>query len=152
MIMPEIKITLQSDMCPGNGESVGNNVNIGMCQDSIGLPVIPGKRIKGCLKQAAELLKQMGALDDADVDELFGTNRAEGIFDIGDAVVPHSFSIRAWAKTQPKDIKSSISNMYTYVRGQTKMEGGVADKGSLRHTTVLNRLDPVTGEKMILMH
>ena len=51
--MEYLKITLLSDLCVGNGESIGNAVDADVCMDRVGLPYIPARRLKGCLKQAA---------------------------------------------------------------------------------------------------
>ena len=58
--MEYLKITLRSDLCVGNGESVGNTVDTDVCMDEAGLPYIPARRLKGCLKQAAQELERMG--------------------------------------------------------------------------------------------
>lgn len=58
--MEYLKITLLSDLCVGNGESIGNAVDADVCMDRVGLPYIPARRLKGCLKQAALELEQMG--------------------------------------------------------------------------------------------
>ncbi|MDY2627586.1 MAG: hypothetical protein SOW08_04610 [Lachnospiraceae bacterium] len=57
--MAHLEIRLRSDLCAGNGESVGNSVDTDVCMDTAGLPYIPSRRLKGCLKQAAYDLQKM---------------------------------------------------------------------------------------------
>ena len=54
--MDVIRITLRSDLCAGNGESRGNAVDIDIVLTADGLPRIPARRLKGCLRAAAEEL------------------------------------------------------------------------------------------------
>lgn len=148
--MAEIRIILQSDMCAGNGESQGNTVDTDLCLDSFGLPVIPGRRIKGCLRQGAELLEKSGMMSSRDTEILFGTSSLPGILEIGDGCVARADAIRSWLEAQPDIDRGTVSRMYTSVRGQTRMENGVADPGSLRFTRVLGRRDPVSEGKLTL--
>lgn len=57
--MEYLKIVLRSDLCAGNGESIGNAIDTDVCMDAAGLPYIPGRRLKGCLKQAAFDIEKM---------------------------------------------------------------------------------------------
>ena len=71
--MEYLKIVLRSDLCAGNGESVGNTVDTDVCMDEAGLPYIPARRLKGCLRQAARDLAEMGYEDaDRKMQSLFG--------------------------------------------------------------------------------
>lgn len=155
--MARITIELKSDLCAGSGESLGNVVDTDMCVDAFGLPVIPGRRIKGCLRQAAETLVEIG--EKISIDELFGTGLDEaGALNIGDAELECADELRAWlreAKT-PRSIEglnapAQVSRLFTTIRGQTKLRDGVADPGSLRYTRVLNHISPMTGENLILV-
>ena len=55
--MKQLVITLRSDLCPGNGESLGNRVDAEICTDAVGLPVLPARRLKGVLRQSADFLR-----------------------------------------------------------------------------------------------
>ena len=50
--MDVIRITLRSDLCAGNGESRGNAVDTDIVLTADGLPRIPARRLKGCLRAA----------------------------------------------------------------------------------------------------
>jgi CRISPR-associated protein Csx10 len=53
-----ISITLRSDTLAGSGEGFGSTIDNDVVFDKKGLPYIPAKRIKGCLKSSAcEVLK-----------------------------------------------------------------------------------------------
>lgn len=148
--MAEIRIILQSDLCAGSGEGFGNVVDTDLCLDSYGLPVIPGRRIKGCLRQGAELLAQAGILTNAELDALFGTSSGAGQLEIGDAEIRNAGVIKAWLSGQTQEKIRAVSGLYTSVRGQTAMKDGVADHGTLRYIRVLDHIDPLTGENLVL--
>lgn len=155
--MAWIEIELQSDLCAGSGESLGNVVDTDMCVDAFGLPVIPGRRIKGCLRQAAEMLADIGEMKS--LNELFGTGLDEaGALNIGDAELECADELRAWLTGAriPRSIEglnapAQVSRLFTTIRGQTKLWDGVAAPGSLRYTRVLNHVSPMTGENLILV-
>lgn len=52
----ELRIELVSDMCCGTGEASGIAVDTLTAVDEHGLPVIPAKRLKGLLRESAELV------------------------------------------------------------------------------------------------
>jgi CRISPR-associated protein Csx10 len=59
---------LLSDLCPASGDGFAGHVDADVCFDDAGLPYIPGKRLKGCLRECG--------LDIVSVDESYG-----GVFD-----------------------------------------------------------------------
>jgi CRISPR/Cas system CSM-associated protein Csm3 (group 7 of RAMP superfamily) len=50
----QLEITLDSDALVGSGESYGSIIDGDVVFELNGLPYIPAKRIKGCLRDAAE--------------------------------------------------------------------------------------------------
>lgn len=48
----KIKITLKSDTIPGSGEGYGAVIDSDIVFDEVGIPFIPAKRIKGCLRES----------------------------------------------------------------------------------------------------
>ena len=75
----ELKITLKSDLCVGSGYSYAGIVDSDICYDEVGLPYIPGKRLKGCMREAAELI----GVSEVEIERLFGTrgaDRPNGVF------------------------------------------------------------------------
>lgn len=160
MRMEYLKIVLKSDLCAGNGESVGNAIDNDVCMDDAGLPYIPARRIKGCLKQAAYDLEKMNyqpLASEANRKELFGDAYGnEGCIFIRDAVIQGAESIRKYLTGEMKqsdnqisdEVKkmahaSKIANVFTYVRGQTRLQDGVKVDNSLRFTRVVGQYDPL---------
>ena len=163
--MEYLKITLLSDLCVGNGESIGNAVDADVCMDRVGLPYIPARRLKGCLKQAALELEQMGyegALQKR--QKLFGDAYGEeGCLRVQDAVVKDAEILREFLASKipaddfgerrerkiPDIVKrtahvSSVARIFSTVRGQTRLEDGVKVDNTLRFTRVISRYDPFT--------
>ena len=53
MYIGKITITLKSDLCTGSGYSFAGIIDQDVCYDKKGLPFIPGKRLKGCIRETA---------------------------------------------------------------------------------------------------
>ena len=49
----ELRITLKSDMCSASGDGFSLSIDTDVSYDSHGLPVIPSRRIKGCMLESA---------------------------------------------------------------------------------------------------
>ena len=151
--MPKIRITLKSDLCAGSGEATGVTVDKDLCIDAYGLPYIPARRLKGCLREAARLLQDYGCKEAGpdNIAALFGTeNGGQGVLRVGDACLPGAESMRALLSGGVEEALRveaeplNVAKLFTYVRGQTKLENGVAVDGSLRYTRVMahhNALD-----------
>lgn len=156
--MGKIIIKLMSDLCVGNGESVGYGIDSDICADNYGFPYIPGKRLLGCLRETAEQLKKMG-LEEAteeNICEIFGDIYGkEGKLIIGNAVLPEIESLHEYINRVrdegEKDYiirqstEEKIIRQFSTVRGQTKIgNNGKAENGSLRFIRVLNQYSPFT--------
>lgn len=164
--MEYLKIVLRSDLCMGNGESVGNAVDTDVCMDRAGLPYIPARRLKGCLKQAAFDLDKMGYSKATEKNRnlLFGDAYGnEGCLFIQDAVMKGAETLQRFLTKGvlendrgihtglegeiPAAVKRSahsanVERMFTSVRGQTKLQDGVKVDDTLRFTRVVNHYDP----------
>ncbi len=160
----KIKIELQSDLCVGSGYSYAGIVDSDVCYDDFGIPYIPAKRLKGCMRETLETLLYIKYPECA--DNLFG-KRGESDYDsmsdesgtetirIGNAYIEDYSVIYGFISKHQKynDKKQyevqDILDRFTHVVGQTKMENGVADNSSLRYTRVVNRYYPMekTGNK-----
>lgn len=67
------KITFFSEWHAGSGLTSGSDLDALVIKDQQHLPFIPGKTLKGLLKEAAEILKEIeGPPDDAFIKEVFG--------------------------------------------------------------------------------
>ncbi len=143
--MAQLKIRLLSDLCAGSGEATGMTVDSDLCMDEMGFPYVPARRVKGVLREAADLLCDCGAAARPEVEKLFGTAEQAGQLSIGDAFFPRMDEMHAYlAGLVPSELKRSaaplnIARLFTSVRGQTRLENGVAVDGTLRFTRVLDR-------------
>lgn len=140
--MKYFKIALRSDLCASDGESFGSVVDTDITFDRFGLPVIHGKALKGCLREAAEELQSFGYFPADFVGKVFGTEGGQnGALQIFDA---HPANYRALlADVQDASNEFTVQQIracYTAVRGQTALDdNGTAKKGSLRMTRVLKK-------------
>ena len=151
--MPKIRITLKSDLCAGSGEATGVTVDKDLCIDAYGLPYIPARRLKGCLRDAARLLQDYGCAEasERNIAALFGTeDGGQGLLRVSDACLPGAESMRALLSGEVEESLRveaeplNVAKLFTYVRGQTRLEDGVTVDGSLRYTRVMahhNALD-----------
>ena len=83
----KIKIELLSDMCASSGGTYGSVVDNDIEYDSYGIPYISAKRIKGCLRESAFLMREWGI--DIPVEEIFGEEgNRKGSLRLRNAKVP----------------------------------------------------------------
>ena len=71
----ELVITLKSDLCLGSGYSYAGIIDSDICYDAYGIPYIAAKRIKGCLREAAELI----GFSEEERNQIFGKGGEDGI-------------------------------------------------------------------------
>ena len=139
----DLKIELMSDMCVSDGGVYNSSLDTDVVYDSYGFPYIPAKRIKGCLREIALELKQMGL--DVDPEILFGSEgNSSGKVRVSDALLKDVECYR-------DDINKSsnmrvfhpqnVLNYYTYIRTQTSIDYdyGVAEDASLRNMRVVKK-------------
>lgn len=137
-----VKIKLLSDLCVSSGEVYNSYVDTDVVHDEYGLPYIPAKRIKGCIREAALELKEWGCLDG--YDEIFGEEgHKQSLFALDnaylenyDVLVKDLVSCKGKSFSHPQ----RVLDLYTYTRTQTAMdENGVAEATSLRTTRAVNK-------------
>ena len=107
MVKKRMRITLKSDLCAGSGYSYAGIVDSDICYDSLGIPYIPGRRLKGCLREAAELIGILAEERDA----LFGkggSNGVKGIW-IENAHIEHYDEIRKELETMSGGLRPYIT-------------------------------------------
>ena len=115
--------------------------------NSRGLPMIPGSALAGVLR---------GRLTREEANLLFGRDTVgdamtESAVLVGDAALPQEAAFTAWLKQNPAWADHSrVEQLYTDVRGQTRLKDGVADDGSLRFTRVLGQYDPLDKTKALV--
>lgn len=139
----QIKITLNSDLCVSDGGVYNSLIDTDVCYDKYGFPYIPGKRLKGCLRECAQELNDWGK--DIPIEKIFGdTGNQAGSLRIGNALLnKYAAYKKEVAELLPNNIacRQNVVNHFTYIRTQTSLnpETGVAKTGSLRTFRVVKK-------------
>ena len=140
-------IELKSDALPGAGEGLSGIIDTEINSDEFGIPYIPGKRIKGILRESALELSKAKLLDH-DVKDLFGKEGSqEGTaFRISDGYLDMARVYRGFLKFAAHNEnldwifnKEAVLEHFTYLRSQTEIENGTARENSLRTFRVLEK-------------
>lgn len=142
-MMGKIEITLKSDLCAASGDGFSSVIDTDVSYDKLGFPVIGGRRIKGCLKDAAEIIGSKM------IDEIFGVSGCSksGALKVSDAYIENYASLKAEAE----NIKSGpdeILSIFTYTKASTAIEDDTAKDNSLRFTRVVKHFSPVDENEM----
>ena len=155
----ELVITLKSDLCAGSGYSYAKLIDSDVNYTNAGIPYIPARRIKGCLREAANLIGENS------IEELFGCGgkeKVQGVY-IGNAYLSKVGKEKEMAemndvleqiqnssnKSQKEYLNSqNVLRQFTSLKTQTKVdrETGVADDTSLRVTRMVNHYSPFESE------
>jgi CRISPR/Cas system CSM-associated protein Csm3 (group 7 of RAMP superfamily) len=154
-MMPSIDLNIEllSDTLVGSGEGWGATIDSDIVFDEYGLPYIPAKRIKGCLRESAvevlEMFEQakIKFVSQTEIDSLFGkAGQAEsGELSLSNAYIENYASNKQWIEwleNRPGSIfsKDTVLNTFTSIRRQTAIKkSGVKKEHSLRISRVLNR-------------
>ncbi len=161
-----LEITLISPLSPGSGEGWAGMIDSDVVFDEYGLPYIPARRIKGILREMAydvtgALAPLWGAskplFTETDVPCLFG-NRGDiqsSPLSVENAYLTDYQQTRQWLEWAERSAKRKVKQKsdaapimtrarvmetFTHLRQQTAInEQGVAAKGALRTSRVLNR-------------
>lgn len=141
----KLYIKLLSDMCTYSGETYNSIVDTDVVYDVHGIPYIPAKRIKGCIREAALELLEFGLISREEYEKLFGKEGdQQSGFSLSNAYLKGHTALVAVAehfKENGLAAPQNVLEQYTDLRTQTAMdlETGVADKNSLRTMRVLRR-------------
>ena len=158
MIKKTIEINLLSDMCCGTGEGNGSHIDMLTAIDECGLPIIPAKRLKGLLRENAELIVAWRSeekdketvnketVNKETVNNVFGGIRGkEANIKISNAEIKNSAKIKKELLSfiQNKDnliTKDAVSDYFTCLRSQTAIgKNGIAKEHSLRTTQTVKK-------------
>ena len=159
-----IKIKLLSDAVPGSGEGYGAVIDADIVFDELGIPFIPAKRIKGCLREAANDVCAMLSASGLESISLKFTREKDDEFDIVKDIFgkqgqeksapiyfsnltltqyEDNFNALSYFKHKYPALVSTegIVETFTYIRQQTAIEeeSGTADDHSLRSIRVLKK-------------
>lgn len=138
----KLVITLRSDLCAAVGKHYAAMIDIDTALEENGLPYIPARRLKGCLRELAEYCCPSDRLD-----ALFGVagDKKSGALFIGNARVSCAERVTGELSVEEAD---AVTELYCDTRGQTAIENDTVKEGSLRFVRVVGRLDPLTGEPL----
>ena len=139
-----LKITLNSDLCIYSGETYNSFVDQDVVFDNYGLPYIPAKRIKGCLRESFLEMVDLGIVDESEYKLIFGREGnqnskftlANAYLEKYDDLVDDLRGIKDGVISSPQ----RVLELYSYVRTQTALnENGSADDKSLRTIRVVRK-------------
>ncbi len=149
-----LRITTESETLIGSGEGWGANIDTDVVLDDCGLPYIPAKRIKGCLRESAlevvEMFEQSGIDYTENLEEIFGKKgqgKTRVVFEnlyIGKDVKEYE-KIREclmWGMHEFGHIisKETTASVLTSLRQQTAInKDEVAEEHSLRTIRVIKK-------------
>ena len=147
----DVTIKILSPIHLGSGQA-DVNLDAEIVHDALGFPYFPAKRFKGLLYESAVEISEMLELSglgakDLLLEKIFHRHSTSDV----QLIVPN-FYIRPLAKYEKicaewKSLQenyrgiftaSDVLNSFTSLRYQTKLTGGVAEKGSLRNLRVLD--------------
>ncbi len=156
----EIHVKLESDALIGSGEGLGAIIDTDVVFDDVGLPYIPGRRIKGCLRDSAnEVLKMFkksginGFIININkkneyfeiIDKVFGTPEKPSAINISNLTITDyqsnhqslKYLMKEYKNILPKD---EVISFFTSIRQQTKIDDvGVAEEHSLRTVRAIKK-------------
>jgi len=141
-----LKITLKSDLCAASGAGFSAVIDTDSCFDQYGLPYIPARRLKGCLREAADLIET----DQNIINCIFGNTACgfgeSGLLRISDA---HLEGYKEFRKeiAEKKISAENVMNLFGDIRSATAIENDTAKKNSLRFTRVISKLSPFDASK-----
>lgn len=152
-----LEIALLSAASPGSGEGWAGMIDSDVVFDEFGLPYIPGRRLRGLLRESAYdvlgasssfLDKFAAPLHETDIPDLFGYRGDEKAAPlvVENAYLENYREMQRWLKWAKRHFPEfmstdSILATFTHLRQQTAIdnENGIAKQGSLRTTRVLHR-------------
>jgi len=138
MLNKTIRMELKSDLCPSSGDGFAGFVDTDVCFDDFGLPYIPSKRLKGCLRECGLDIVSVDASYESDFDKLFGETGklVPGALIIGNGRLENYDEI---IRSLGSAHRSELAEVYTSVISRTKMEDGKFAQGTLRTIRFLNK-------------
>ena len=138
-----ISIKLLSDLCCYSGEVYNTTVDTDVVYDDYGLPYIPAKRLKGCIREAALELYEMGLMPH--YNTIFGKEGSDAsAFTISNAKLEnYDAKVKELKQFEKTDFvnQQNVLSLYTYLRTQTAVDTntGTAIENSLRTLRVLKK-------------
>jgi len=155
----KIEVNFLSSTLIGSGEGFAAVIDTDIVFDELGIPYIPGKRFKGCLRDSAEevkcMLERSGVKFDLKIEETFGKvgdKKSSPVYFPNLTIEDYETNKKWLSYLAQKDkkilTKDNIIKFFTELRQQTAIdeETGVAAKYSLRTCRIINRGHKFYGE------
>lgn len=141
-----IRITLKSDLCAASGDGFSLSIDTDVCSDRYGLPYIPSRRLKGCLREASEYIGCER------IDGIFGVtgNDRSGSLRINDAMLENYASLAAQAESSKYSAEQVLA-LFTSVKASTAIENDTAKENSLRFIRVVNHYSPFDESELVFV-
>ena len=127
------KIEMFSDWHTGSGLASGSDVDLLVIKDRHNSPYIPGKTLKGLLKDAAEDLVQYDVLNRKTITEIFGRDAKD---DAPSVMGKAFFSNAELTHNVKKKLQNNTSLLYRKISSTAIENNGQAKEHSLRSIEV----------------
>lgn len=144
-----IKVEILSQTLLGSGESWGSFIDSDIVYDEYGLPIFPGRRLKGLLRESAEevaCMLEFGLTNSTfyqQIDSLFGRVNQPSRLRVRNLQVHGVEQAGKWLQWGFDKFflsKELVLSSLCDLRTQTKIdENGVAEQGTLRKMRVINK-------------
>lgn len=144
--MYRLKIELMSDLCAADGDGYATVVDTDIATDNHGIPFIPARRLKGCLKDAAIYINSRY------LNEIFGVSGStdSGSLKISDAIVE---SYDELAEETKYHSQKFVTALFTNTIASTAVnEDGSAKDNTLRFMRTVDRRVPWDCERNLCFY
>lgn len=163
----KIQIRIDSPTLIGSGEGFGSNIDADIVFDDTGLPYIPAKRIKGCLRDSITEVKEILSFVEAaeipipsDIETVFGkagTEQPAHVY-FSNLYIGNYEKNRIWLRYflehdnfRRHVTREAIQIQFTEIRQMTRIEeDGVAADHFLRSVRLIKRGEVFEGNVHIL--
>ncbi len=136
--MYEIRIELLSDLCAAGGEGYATTIDTDVVTDKYGIPYIPARRLKGCLRDAAVYIYGEG--NDI-IDNIFGIKGdiSSGSLKVENANIEEYASFNKMCRDSKQPAKK-VTELFTETIASTAVDSnGRAKENSLRFMRVVSK-------------
>lgn len=143
--LSRLKITLKSDLCSASGDGFSSLIDTDVSYDDLGFPYIGGRRLKGCLRDAAVMIGSPY------IKEIFGVSgqAKSGALAVSDAKIEDYEELSSEAAAAKDLSADEILSLFTYTRASTAIENDTAKDNSLRFMRVVSHYSPFTHKELV---
>ena len=156
-----IRTELKSDTLAGSGEGFGAIIDTDVVLDCVGIPYIPARRIKGCLKDSAEevieMFKQANITNFTAskniIDKVFGTPLNPALINVSNLTIEQYGDNKKWFEYLMEEYpaivtKEQSTSFFTTIRQQTSIDDdkGIAKEHSLHTVRAIKKRNIFFGD------